>query len=67
MNEGPWPQRGRASPSEQKAFILKQAEESTPVADVRGWGRHLPCVSSAGWLISAGVESALRFTLLARS
>jgi putative transposase len=36
MSEGPWPRWGRVSPSEQKAFILKQGEEGTPVAEVCG-------------------------------
>jgi len=34
MNEGSWPQWGRVSPSEQKAFILKQGEEGTSVAEI---------------------------------
>ncbi len=34
MSEGTWPQWGHVSPSEQKAFILKQGEEGTPVAEI---------------------------------
>ena len=34
MSEGPWPRWGRVSPSEQKAFVLKQGEEGTPVVEV---------------------------------
>ncbi len=34
MKTGPWPQLGRVSPAEQKAFILKQGEEGTPVVEI---------------------------------
>jgi putative transposase len=34
MNEGPWARRARVSPSEQIAFVLRQAEEGTAIGEV---------------------------------
>jgi transposase-like protein len=34
MKPEPWPQWCRVSPAEQKAFILKQGEAGTPVAEI---------------------------------